>query len=163
MRYFIIVVLFGLCTLIGYYFFCKYNKRKRLFSALILLGEKLTVDINFSREKLKTLIEGLDQGIKRQLYGIDNVFLDYLDKRGELSINSLKKLDFVKQDEKEFILLFLKALGRSDVDNQTKEIQSFVKRFSEIAERCKAEYKKYGSMSIKLGIVGGLFIVVLLI
>ena len=64
---------------------------------------------------------------------------------------------------KEFILLFLKTLGRSDVENQTKEISSFLQRFNEKKEETEKEFKKYGSLSLKLSVVAGLFFTILLV
>ena len=74
-----------------------------------------------------------------------------------------KKADCLRAEEKDLILLFLKTLGRSDVENQTKEIQSFVARFGEIKQKCDEEQKKYGSLSIKLGVVAGLFFAIVMI
>ena len=74
-----------------------------------------------------------------------------------------KKATCLKQDEKDFVLLFLKTLGRSDVENQTKEIQNFVKRFTDIKGTCDVEHKKYGTLSLKLSIIAGLFFAILLI
>ena len=63
----------------------------------------------------------------------------------------------LKNDEKDLVFMFFKALGRRDVENQTKELQGFVSRFSEVKTKCDAEQKKYGALSIKLGVVAGLF------
>ncbi len=164
MKYILIAVVFCLCCFVGYVFSIKYMKRKKFFSALIALADKLSLEINFSRERLKVLIQNFDETNKKHLLGIDERFIDYLDKKCELTNEAIfKKTDILKNDEKEFILLFLKTLGRSDVENQTKEIQSFVTRFNEIKTVCDQEQKKYGSLSLKLGVVAGLFWVVIMI
>ena len=164
MKFVLIVLLFCVCLAVGYFFYKKYDKRKKFFSAIIMLAEKLSVEINFSRERLKVLVENFDNATKNNLLGVDETFLSFLDKKTELNSNDIfKKADCLKQDEKDFILLFLKTLGRSDVENQTKEIQNFITKFQEIKATCDAEYKKYGTLSIKLSIVAGLFIAVILI
>ena len=110
MRYIIIVVLFVICLVIGFTFFSKYDKRKKFFTSLIMLAEKLTVEINFSRERLKVLIENFDKNTKQNLLGIDEGFISYLDKRVELNEKEIfKKADVLKKDEKDFILLFQKG------------------------------------------------------
>ncbi len=163
MRYFLIVVLFLLSVFVGFIFFNKFAKRKKFFSALIMLAEKLSVDINFSRERLKVLIENFDKSTKQNLLGVDEGFLNYLDKRVELDEKEIfKSASLLKKEEKEFVLLFLKTLGRSDVENQTKEIASFLKRFEDMGAKCNAEYKKYGTLSLKLGVICGLFFAVVL-
>lgn len=163
-KYILIVILFCMCCGVGYVFSIKYQKRKKFFASLIALADKLSLEINFSRERLKVLLANFDQNSKKNLLGIDENFEKYLDKSIELTSEEIfKKADCLKQDEKDQILLFLKTLGRSDVENQTKEIQSFVERFKQIKTKCDEEQKKFGSLSVKLGIVAGLFCVIILI
>ncbi len=164
MKYVLIVCIFCLCAFVGYAISVKYMKRKKFFNSLIVFADKLSLEINFSRERLKVLLENFDSANKKNLLGIDEKFIEYLDKKIELtSENIFKKADVLKSEEKDCILLFLKTLGRSDVENQTKEIQNFISRFNEMKSRCDAEQKKYGSLSLKLGIVAGLFWVVILL
>ena len=164
MKYFLIVFVFCLCAFVGWLFSQKYLKRKRFFNALIALADKLSLEINFSRERLKVLLENFDSTNKKHLLGVDEAFADYLDKKCELSSETVfKKADILRQDEKDAVLLFLKTLGRSDVENQTKEIQTFVARFNEMKKVCDQEQKKYGSLSLKLGIVAGLFWAVIML
>ncbi len=163
MKYLLIVVVFCLCSYIGYIFSVKYNKRKKFFASLICFADKLSLEINYSRERLKVLIEGFDSKQKKCLLGVDEAFLQYLEKKEELTQENLfKKAQVLKNDEKDSVLLFFKTLGRSDVENQTKEISSFVSRFSEIKTVCDQEQKKYGSLSLKLGIIAGLFCAVIM-
>ena len=163
MKYFLILIVFCVCVFVGYVFSAKYSKRKKFFSSLISLADKLSLEINFSRERLKVLIENFDQTSKKHLLGLDEKFVEYLDKKCELNQEEMfKKIDILKKDEKDLILLFFRTLGRSDVENQTKEIQSFVSRVNEIKVQCDLENKKYGALSFKLGIVAGLFFAVIL-
>ena len=164
MKYFFIGLVFCLCVFVGYIISRKYIKRKRFFESIIVFADKLSLDINFSRERLRVLIENFDLNARKNLLGIDIFFLDFLDKKSELSIeNVFQKADVLKEEEKDLVLLFLKALGRSDVENQTKEINGFVARFVEIKKSCDEEQKKYGSLSLKLGIIAGLFLAIVMI
>ena len=164
MKYVFIILAFVLCCGVGYAFSLKFTKRKKFFHSLISLAEKLSLEINFSRERLKVLLENFDESSKKNLLGVDERFMDYLDKKCELTSDVIfKKAGCLKQEEKESVLLFLKTLGRSDVENQTKEIQTFVGRFNTIKTKCDEEQKKYGSLSVKLGIVAGLFLVIIFI
>ena len=163
MKYVLILVVFGVCTYIGYIFSVKYNKRKKFFNSLIAFADKLSLEINFSRERLKVLIENFDSKQRKCLLGVDEAFLAYLDKKQDLTLeNMFKKASVLKSDEKDAVLLFFKTLGRSDVENQTKEIGSFVSRFSDIKAVCDTEQKKYGNLSLKLGIIAGLFCAVIM-
>lgn len=164
MKWIIIAILFCVCVAIGYIFSTKYKKRVQFYSSLILLAQKLDVEINFSRERLKTLIESIDEKTKKNLFCVDKNFVAYLGSESELDMNKLlEKCSFLKNDEKEMVFLFFKNLGRSDVTGQTKEIQNFLKRFDDNLTKCAAENKKYGSLCLKLGFIVGLFLAVILI
>ncbi len=163
MKYVFIILLFLGCCGVGYFFSLKYSRRKKFFNSLIALADKLSLEINFSRERLKVLLQNFDATAKKDLLGIDETFIAYLDKTQELSGDAIfKKADCLKQDEKDAVLLFLKTLGRSDVENQTKEIQTFISRFTEFKKQSDEQQKKYGSLSIKLGVVAGLFLAIIL-
>ena len=164
MKILIIALLFCLCVLIGWRVSMRFQKRKKFFASLISLADKLSLEINFSRERLKVLIENCDDAMRKNLLEIDNRFVDYLDRKIELDSKQIfKNADILKNEEKEVVLLFLKALGRSDVENQTKELKNFISRFNEIKSQCDQEQKKYGTLSFKLGIVAGLFLAIILI
>ena len=164
MKWIIMGVLFCVCVGVGYLFSMKFKKRVQFYLALIMLAQKLDVEINFSRERLKKLIESVDDKTRKNLFEVDKNFISYLDSEGELDMNKLlAKCTFLKNDEKEMVYLFFKNLGRSDVTGQTKEIQNFLKRFDDNLAKCTTENKKYGSLCVKLGIIAGLLMVVILI
>ena len=164
MKWVLIIIMFLGCVGLGWFFSMKYKKREAFFSSLIMFAQKLDVEINFSRERLKKLIETMDEKSKKNLFGIDKNFLTYLDGSSELSHEALfKNIQFLKSEEKETIFLFFKSLGRTDVLSQSKEIANFSKRFDENLATCANENKKYGSLCFKLGIIAGLFVLVVLI
>lgn len=164
LKFVLLFLLFVLCATVGYVCSLKYKKRQKFFSSLIMLAEKLDVEINFSRERLKKLIEEIDDSQKKNLCNIDQNYIEYLNGSCELGVEQLfKNISILKASEKDLILLFFKSLGRSDVENQSKEIQSYVKRFESLSASADSENKKYGSLCTKLGIVAGLFVVVVLI
>ena len=74
-----------------------------------------------------------------------------------------KNINFLKNDEKDVIFMFFKSLGRSDVDSQSKEIKNYQTRFESFSSTANNDNKKYGALSIKLGIIAGLFLIVLFI
>ncbi|MBQ8845380.1 MAG: stage III sporulation protein AB [Clostridia bacterium] len=163
-KWLIMIILFFLCILIGYYFSQRYVNRLKFFKSLILLCQNLDIEINYSRERLKKLINNYDEKTKKNLLGIDQEFLKYLDNPKELKKEELfKNAGILKKEEQDLIFLFFKNLGRSDVENQTKELKNFIAKFEEIKIKAENENKKYGSLSLKLGLIIGLFILVILI
>ena len=164
MKYLILALLIICSILIGYIFSKKYRVRAKFFNSLIYLCLKFDVEINYSRERLKNIIESLDEKYKQHLYGIDKNYILFINDKTPLEKEMLfKGINFLKDDEKDIIFMFFKTLGRSDVDSQSKEIKNYQNRFEEISTKTTAENKKYGSLSIKLGIIAGLFLVVIFI
>ncbi len=164
MKWIIMAVLFVFCVAIGFFMSLKYKRRENFYSALIMFAQKLDVEINFSRERLKKLIEDMDEKNKKNLFGLDKNFLAYLGGSAELSQSELfKNIQFLKPEEKETVFLFFRSLGRSDVLGQSKEIANFSKRFDDSLGKCAAENKKYGSLCVKLGVVAGLFLLVIML
>ena len=105
-----------------------------------------------------------DEKQKKKLQGIDINFLSYINNETNFDRDSLfRNLRFLKEEEKDVIFMFFKNLGRSDVDSQSKEIKNFQTRFETLSVTANNENKKYGSLSVKLGIVAGLVIIVILI
>ncbi len=164
MKILLLILLACIAILIGYIFSKKYKTRSNFFLSLVMLCQKFDVEINFSRERLKNMFDSLEEKHKRNLYGIDKNFLSYLDKETSLDKESLfKNINFLKNDEKDVIFMFFKSLGRSDVDSQSKEIKNYQTRFESFSSTANNDNKKYGALSIKLGIIAGLFLIVLFI
>ena len=164
MKFILLAVFACIAIYIGFIFSRKYKTRENFFMALIMLCQKFDVEINYSRQRLKNIFETLDEKQKKSLKGIDKNFLSFIDKESPLEKNYLfNGINFLKEEEKDVIFMFFKSLGRSDVDSQSKEIKNFQNRFETLSSSAINENKRYGSLSIKLGIVVALFIVVLFI
>jgi len=164
MKWLLLFIIFLFCTLVGYTFSLKYKKRMSFYSSLIFLAQKLDVEINFSRERLIKLIESCDEKNRVNLLNIDKKFIDYLNKGGELTPEMLfSNKNLIKKEEQEVIAMFFRSLGRSDVENQIKEIKNYVSRFEKYLSDSTQEYKKNGPIGIKLGIITGLILVVILL
>lgn len=163
MKWLLIAIVFIVCVVIGFIFSLKYRRRANFFKALILLSQKLDIGINFSRERLQNLFKDLDQEIKKDLLNLQDNFVLYLQEGGELTSEKLfKGINILKDNEKDVILMFFKMLGRSDVESQSKEIKNFELRFGELSTKANEENKKYGSLSIKMGLILGLMSAVIL-
>lgn len=164
MKYFLIVFLFGVCLFVGYLVSSKYRQRSTFFKSLVIICQKLNVEISFSRERVKTLLSSFDEQTKKNLCGLTDNYLALIDKESPLDKESLfKNIKFLKEDEKDLIFLFFRSLGRSDVDSQSKELSNFEKRFEDLVTTSAEENKKYGKLSFKLGVMAGLLVVILFV
>ncbi len=163
MKWILIAIVFIACIIIGYVFSLKYKRRANFFKALILLSQKLDIGINFSRERLQNLFAGLDEGIKKDLNNLTENYISYLQENSDLTSEKLfKGINLLKDNEKEIVLMFFKMLGRSDVESQSKEIKNFEIRFNEFSSKANEENKKYGGLSLKMGLIIGLMSTVIL-
>ncbi len=162
---FILLIFFAcIAVFIGVMFSKKYKVRANFFQSLVMLCQKFDVEINYSRERLKNIFDNLDEKHKLSLYGIDANYKAFLNKENSLEKENLfKNINFLKENEKDVIFMFFKTLGRSDVDSQSKEIKNYQSRFESFSNSSFNENKKYGGLSIKLGIIAGLLIIVLFI
>ncbi|MBO5394387.1 MAG: stage III sporulation protein AB [Clostridia bacterium] len=164
MKILLIVVLFFASLFVGYAFSKKYRKRQQFFEAFVMLCQKFDVEINFSKERIKNIFLNLDESHKARLLGIDRNYISFLDQEAELSKELLfKSISFLKEEEKDLLFIFFKSLGRSDLESQSKEIKNYLTRFEGLTQSAQQDNKKYGSLSVKLGLIVGLFIVILLI
>ena len=112
---------------------------------------------------MRSLFDGLDENLKKDLIGIGGNYTTYLDGNGELSQAELfKGINILKEQEKEVVFMFFKMLGRTDVDSQSKEIKNFENRFQYMATSAIMDNKKYGGLSVKMGLIMGLLSAVVL-
>lgn len=164
MKIFLIVLIMILSIFVGFVFSKKYSNRNKFFQSLVSLCQKFDVEINYSRERVKNILENLDEKHKINLSGLDKNYISFIEKKNQLDKETLfKNISFLKESEEDMILLFFKSLGRSDVDSQSKEIKNYQKKFEDKLKETQTENKKYGTLSIKLGVIVGLFVVVLLL
>lgn len=162
MKIILMILVFCVCVALGFVFSLKYKRRSNFFKAMITLAQKLDIGINFSRERLHSIISGLDDGVKKNLLGIDKNYLEYLDGTQSELDGLFKSINILKEQEKEVVLMFFKMLGRSDVDSQSREIKNFLSRFEDLSNAANEENKKYGGLSLKMGVIVGLIAVIIL-
>ena len=158
------IVLLGM-GYIGYGLSKFYKRRKRFFEDLTLFCEKLCVDISFSSESLKTIINQNYECFSKDFKIVLNGYLTFLETNGSVLENEtlFKKLNVVKDEEKEPILLFFKNLGRLDACNQVAEINNFKLKFLDLKKGAEEENKKFGSLSLKLLVLLGILVVIILL
>lgn len=165
MKYILIsIIVFG-ASYIGYGISKYYRKRKRYFEDLILITERLSVDISFSKDNLQTIISNSINSYGNDFKNSLNGYLQYLkDNKTELTVDLLfKKSSLIKEEEKEIVFLFFKSLGRLDASNQVSEINNFKVKFISLKDDAENENKKFGSLSFKLAIIFALLIIILFV
>jgi stage III sporulation protein AB len=165
MKYLLIAIIVMGVSYIGYGISRYYRKRKRYFEDLILLSERLSVDISFSKDNLQTILKNSIDSYGNDLKSSIKGYMEFLkNNEKELSNNLIfKKSSLIKDEEKETVFLFFKSLGRLDASNQVSEINNFKIKFVSLRDDAENDNKKFGSLSFKLAILFALMIIILLI
>lgn len=165
MKIILILIVVISMTYIGFGISRYYVKRKKIFEDLILLCEKLCVEISFSKNTLSSIISSNVNLFSKDFKNIINTYLNYLKNNNEVLTKDFlfKKNTLLNDDEKELILNFFYNLGRLDASNQISQINDYKNKFIELKQKTNEENSKFGSLSLKLLILMGLLIGIILI
>ena len=74
-----------------------------------------------------------------------------------------KDIKILNDEEKNMILIFFLSLGKFDVFNQTKQLNSQKEELNKLYSNAEQEAKKYAPLYLKLGIIFGLAIALILL
>ncbi len=165
MKIILILIVVISMTYIGFGILQYYIKRKKIFEDIILLCEKLCVEISFSKNTLSSIISSNVNLFSKDFKNIISTYLNYLKNNNEVLTKDFlfKKNTLLNDDEKELILNFFYNLGRLDASNQISQINDYKNKFIELKQKTNEENSKFGSLSLKLLILMGLLIGIILI
>lgn len=159
----ILVILFCF-TLLGYKIASFYINRKKFFSSLELLMSSIELDITFSHDKLKNIIERNSNALSsKELVNVCSNVCDNLKNHKKLDDEIFVNISILRKDERELLLKFFGSLGKYDAISQSKEIKTYLAKVTEYSNVADLECKKYASLFIKLGIIIGLLVCLLII
>ncbi|MBQ0017319.1 MAG: hypothetical protein KBT30_01650 [Clostridiales bacterium] len=152
----LILILCFLVIFISYKIFCYYKSRQYFFQNLCEFCSYMESQISFLKMDLKSVVES-----KKGSYSKDfNSLLCSYQKILEVKENfnedfklALSKIAILKEDEKTKLFTFFDMLGKSNIVDQMAQIQSFKNDFSQNLSTTEKENNKYGTMSVKLGLL----------
>lgn len=149
---------FVCCGYVGYGVNAYYRRRSSLLSELIGYIDALEKGISFLQTPLLNITSSYVADKKSDAAKMLSGYVGLLEK-GEFSKQDCLKAVNTKLltgYEKNLVAEMLYSLGRSDLDTQLSELSKYRANLSPIAESAKENYKKYGALSFKLGILAGL-------
>ena len=150
--------------MIGYGLSKYYIERKKFFSEFELFISNLSSNINFGREKIFDIINKYD--LQYKTYTMNKLCENYkhiLEEKKYVNMTLFEGITILKKEEVELLQSFFATLGKFDIYTQTKEINSYSIKFSEIYQNACEDCKKYASLVLKLALVVGLLICLLII
>lgn len=156
-----ILLLVGLCTYVGYGFSRYYVNRFEFMKEFRLFLASITLNINFTHERLASMILAHQTPCKELTKLLKN-FLNCLDKK-KLDDTLFDGVKLLKDEEKPVISRFFASLGHFDIENQTKQIEGFDTLFETWQKNAEQDKAKFGSLFIKLGLIIGVMISLILL
>lgn len=164
-----IILMLLLCLLViflSYKFFVYYKSRQYFFQNIYDFCGYLQSEISFLKTDIKTLLnkknDSYGSNFNKVLMSYEKALKDIDNFRNNFR-NELDKVAILKDDEKEQLCDFFEILGTSNSFDQLAQIGDFKSKFSSILGFSKQENQKYGSMSVKLGILFAVAIFIIFI
>lgn len=163
MKYILLVIIVLICSYVGYGISKYYSRRTKFFQGLVLLFEKIKLEINFSQSKLISILTNFvvsNNDVKTLMQN----FQKSLENNQKLCEENLfKGIKILSQEEKNIIMSYFQSLGKFDVLNQSKQIESEISDLRAFQKNAEIEEKKYASLYFKIGIILGLAIALVLL
>lgn len=164
------IILILISTIIGFEFSSKFNKRPEQIQQLKNALNILEAEILYSQTKLKDAFYIISKQIPMPTQELFQLAYQKLSSNeADLftlwndSINKYIQKSALTKKEKEILLQFGVTLGQYDVSQQQKYITVTIQHLNRILDEAERKRDKYGNMSKTLGILSGIFIVILLI
>lgn len=150
------------CGYLGLKISFSMKKRAESLNYIITSLEMLESEINFSMNKLKQSFIRVDK------CGIFKVAAENLDEKGIKTAweNAVKECSTelsLKEADTEILMTLGKNIGRTDTDNQIKNIKYIKSMIAEQEKQAQSEYRRFGKMYRNGGVLVGLMLVVILL
>lgn len=163
MKIILAIVLCAITTTIGYGLSKQYKKRKRFFEDIIDFSNKLSGEMRFRSSFVKDVCNAECDNYGNELSITIKAFVNSLDKKQALNINSIQELSILTSDDKKSISNFFNSLGKYDLKTQLIEFENHKSNFQVQLQGAVEENKKYSSLFTKLGLIIGLAISIIII
>lgn len=167
----IIGILVACSYLIGEYISKAYTNRHKQVNDLIKIFEIMRMDLHFGMYTLEEIFERLS--LKKEYfthkffmqlkYGLTNNTEKILDDILNDNISILKKETYLQDKEIDEVKKLILALGKSDIESQTRMIDLCIENLKGITNETKEDINKKGAVYKKLSTIIGLAIGIILI
>ena len=150
------------CGYLGFKISYAMKIRAESLNNIITSLEMLESEINFSMNKLKQAFMRVD---KCGLFKFD---AENMDEKGVKTawtnaVNECSTKLSLKDADKDILMTLGKNIGRTDTDDQIKNIKYIKSMIAEQEKQAQSEYGRFGKMYRNGGVLVGLLIVIMLI
>lgn len=139
-----------------------YIKRKNFFNELNKFLGYLKIQVKFQKSRLKTLVDDYRVGVSGTDFGdFLGAFSGYLSNLNDESEFEVE-LPFLRQEEKSALIRIFTSIGRFNSEGESANLSSALAEANEYYNTAMESQKKFGAVSIKLSVAGGLFVILIL-
>ena len=142
------------CGYLGFKISYAMKIRAESLNNIITSLEMLESEINFSMNKLKQAFMRVDK------CGLFKFAAENMD---ENAVNECSTKLSLKDADKDILMTLGKNIGRTDTDDQIKNIKYIKSIIAEQEKQAQSEYSRFGKMYRNGGVLVGLLIVIMLI
>lgn len=150
---YILIVSLSLCC--GFVIATMLKKKYQFYKSFVELLDAYKINLNFLQLSMREFIDR-ETKTKPQLQIIKDILF------GEKKIQIGCQM-FLKQEELDEILKFVCGMGQLNCESELEKTEKAKLVFFEKQNKCKLNYDRYGSASIKIGLLVGLLIVILML
>ena len=165
-KIFLLCVLCLLVIFLAYKIGSYYKQRQRFFENVCEFCNFLQTEIGFLKTDITSLMTKYSNCSSKDFSKVLQLYIDSLKKAQNFHedfIDNLSKLNLLKTNEREKICSFFDSLGKSSQDEQLAQIENFKNEFASQLKNASEDNKKYGTSSLKLGILLSLAIFIIFI
>ena len=162
----LLCILCSLIIFIAYKISAYYKQRQMLFENLCEFCNYMQTEIGFLKTDITASIDKFNNCSSKDFSKVLKLYLTTLKQSQNFYddfMESLSKLNILKTNEKEKICSFFDSLGKSSQQEQIAQIENFKNDFMTELSNTKDDNKKYGAVSLKLGMLLSLAVFIIFI
>lgn len=158
------LIIVGGFSYVGYGIGAYYIKRERFMLDIIAFCKALKVQIGFSSNTLKDIVENIMSEFSPPFKQILKSYLKVLKKYDYVTVNILSKnLNniYLEEAENNVMLQLFNFLGKSDSQHQIEAIDGYLYSFNSYLLQSRNQKIKYAGLYKKLGFFAGVLVCII--
>ena len=155
-------ILLCICSCVGFYVASGYRKKLLFIQDFKNFLDFVETNVMFTQDKISVLLESKKDSFHKEFLEFITNYLSNIQDVSSYLTKYVQEQKLLDKDTAELIANFMRELGRIDSTTQLQSIKQANEALSTHLTRTQDEQKK-GTMSARLGVMGGLalFIIVL--
>ncbi len=152
LKFFVCLLVVAFCVGISYLFGAKYRKQREYYGQFLRFHERFLGELNYLHRPVVELVSG--GGFSGEF---ECVLQDFLQKK------SPQRAYFLSDEEYRFVVEYFSQIGKGDSSSQQQFYSAQTAQIKQKSEFYSKIAKEKGDLALKLGLLGGLAIVILII